>query len=296
MSTKVKLTLLATGFIVLLTFFLSNKESQEKVQPDDIVQESTETITETIIEPTDEEIKKVAKKSNIATSDQLSGLLDEISQEISDCKKKINQLFPEDSDTKSLPYQSVKELNSALSSFFSITGNKLDRVNEVVKFFKENDTGQLDPKATFEKVSSLEDCGDFEEENVIDSVIDFLTEYNFKKAEQQIVSKHILNLYLKQLDRPVGLHHLVAKVESIESMIDEGLLPKSTEAELDLMNQSLEDMEEDFRSLIPKNFADKQFLTPSEILMLKQREDEVLTKLKGPLKDFIKRILENLNN
>ncbi len=294
MSTKVKLTLIVTVIVALLAFYLSGQNKNVSIQP-----EKPEVQKQTIVDQNlngKEEIAKVKKnESVIATSVELDEILDGITSEISDCKKKINSLFPEDTDAQGLPYQSVKELNNALTSFFTITGKKLDRVHEVVTFFKENDTKQLDPKSTFEKISNLEDCGDFEEENVIDTVIDFLTEYNFKKSEQMRVSKHILGLYLDQLDKPVGLHHLVAKVESIESMIDEGLLPKSTENDLNLMNQSLEDMEEDFRTLIPKNFADKQYLTPTEILMLKQREDEVLDKLKAPLKDFIKQIIENLN-
>ncbi len=295
MTKKGKLTVLVTIIIGLLAFYLSNRSMEEDLEVTKQKRIQEKPITKNL--PVEQvEIKEEKKGSIVATSVELDEMLDSITNEITDCKKRIGKLFPEDTDTKGLPYQSVKEINTALTSFFTITGNKLDRVNEVVRFFKNNNTEKLDPKSTFEKISNLEDCGDFEEENVIDSVIDFLTEYNFKKSEQLVVSKHILSLYLKQLDKPVGLHHLVAKVESIESMIDEGLLPKSTETELNLMNQSLEDMEEDFRTLIPKNFAEKQYLTPPEILMLKQREDEVLAKLKGPLKDFIKQIIENMNN
>ncbi len=239
-------------------------------------------------------IEKTKGQKTKVNSADLDNVLDEISSHVSKCQNTIKKLFPE-TDDSSLPYSKVSEIKDAVTRFYQVTNQKLEYVGKVIDFFESNDTSSLDPKITFEKISNIDDCGDFEEENIVDSVVSFLSEYTFSKEEKKSVAKHLIKNFINQLDRPVGLHHLVSKVESIETMIDEGIVPTSLESELSEMNQTLEDIEDDFRTLIPKNFAQKEYLTPKEILLLRSREDDVLNKIRGPLKDFLNQVQQELS-
>ncbi len=238
------------------------------------------------------ESKEIRKNTN--ESLELDELLDDISDQITDCQKTVEKLFPENDDG-SLPYKTASEVKNALSKFYKVTNDKLDNVGKVVKFLENADSSKLDAKKTFENISNIDDCGDFEEENIIDSVVSFLSEYTFSQAEKKSIAKHLINSFLTQINKPIGLHHIVSKVESIETMIDEEIIPPSLEADLERMNQTLEDIESDFRAVIPKDFATKDFFTPEEILLLKSREDEVIEKIKIPLKEFLSQIQEELS-
>ncbi len=242
----------------------------------------------------EEKEKKPKYEVDLNLQTEFNSLVTNINTEVKKCQRGIAKLFPEDDPDDILPYQTAAELKSALDQFYGLVNGKIKDTNKVMKFFEEKNYERLDPKQTFEQLSQIEDCGDFEEESVVDSVITYVSDYSFSAADKKAVVTHIIKNFKDQLKMPIGLHHVMSKVESLESLLEEGLIAPHYQEDIARINQALEDSEEDFRRVLPLNMSEKKYLSPREVLEIKDRENEILERVKTTLGEILTQVEEGL--
>ena len=96
----------------------------------------------------------------------------------------------------------------------------------------------------------------------------------------------MLAKFQEQLNLDLGLHQIISKIETFDTMLDENLLPDDLKEELNRINQLVEDTESDFRAMLPQSMGDRSYLTPAEIADIKEKEREITERLKDPLKEL----------
>jgi len=284
--------ILGTGFYFLYSSQGSD-ELNEQTQVKSLDEKETFEEKEEKVELLKEETAEV--KEDKPLTKKLETLIVDINKDVSECQKKIESLFPEKyiEDDK-IPYKTVKDIKKAVTSFYKVLNHKNSKTHQIITFFENNESQNLDPKATFEKISSIPDCGDFEEEVIMDALVSYISEHQFSTTEKKEISRHLLKEFSEQLDGKAALHHLISKIDSVESMVDENILPASIEKEIESLNQMLEDSEEDFRDLLPTDFAKKRYLSPKQIVLIKKREEEIIERMKVPVKQMLSEGLKAL--
>ncbi len=238
----------------------------------------------------EEKVEEYQVDLNLQT--EFNTLVANINGQVKKCQAGIAKLFPEDDPDDILPYQTAGELKGALDQFYSLVNGKINDTNKVMQFFQEKNHESLDAQKTFEQLSQIEDCGDFEEESVVDSVITYISDYSFSSNDKKTIVSHILKHFQDQLKMPIGLHHIMSKVESLEGLLEEELIPTHFQEDIARVNQVLEDSEEDFRRVLPINMSEKKYLSPKEILDIKDRENEILERVKISLGEILTQLEE----
>lgn len=290
---KLKNYLLVSGGVILIALIIWAAIPSGEIEVLTEIEPVKKEVIEEIIETKKDIVeKKPEYKVDLNLQSEFNTLVSSINEDVKKCQQGIAKLFPNNDPDNRLPYQTAAEIKTALDNFYGLVNEKIINTHRVIGFFDEKNYEALDPKQTFEKLAQIEDCGDFEEESVVDSIISYISDYNFTAAEKKSIVSNILNHFQGQLKVPVGLHHIMSKVESLESLLEENLIPGHYQEDIARVNQILEDSEEDFRRILPTNLGEKKFLSPKEIIDIKDRENEILDRVKSTLGDILTQIEE----
>ncbi|MCB9091540.1 MAG: hypothetical protein H6621_09105 [Halobacteriovoraceae bacterium] len=286
MDKKVQIVIAAAalGVAVLLIFLFTRNNGSEELEPIS-VQTTTTTLPpqkEREPETTQSETDQSQVNESNEVRKKFDNLLLDIKSSISQCRDGIEKLFPEKNlDEETLPYNSPEEIKQALNQYYSLVNDKLNKTEGLINFFKNEPINKLDPKSAYEQLAQIEDCGEFEEESIVDALIGSQNIHQWDSDTRKDLSSFLIKKFLGQLDQPVNLHHIISKIESLETLIEQGFISEQYKDEISRLNTLLDDAEMDFRNIVPSNLANRKYLTPAEILDIKEREKEITNRVKN---------------
>lgn len=204
------------------------------------------------------------------------------------CQRDIETLFPVDSlEGPSKIYKSLPKLKEAIQKFYKIVADRADKSNELMGFIETIPDGEIAPERLFSQLSSVEDCGEFEEEAILDQAMTTAIDYKWPLEQKRELTQLIVNLYEQQLQANLGLHQLSSKIEVLHSLVDEGFLSSKCNQDLTALDQTLESAEADFRQSIPLDFSQKKLPTMKDVIDIKNAEKEACEKVKSSMQDVL---------
>jgi hypothetical protein len=216
-----------------------------------------------------------------------------ISSVVSQCQATVEKFFPAGSlDSVSPTYKNPEQLKKYLSKFYEQVNFKLDKSQELFEYLETIPEEEISPQRLFQQLSTVEDCGDFEEESIMDQVITTATSQQWSKEDKKDVVLFLINRFSEQMQKSIGLHQISAKIEILHNLQEEGIIPAKFQTNLNLMDQLIENGENEFRQNLPQDFASKKYPTIQDMIELKNTEKETIDKIKGPLQD----LLDNLES
>jgi len=203
------------------------------------------------------------------------------------CQKDVENLFPlQTLDDPSKKYKSAEEFKNALNKFYSIVGKKIEKSADLVNFLETVPEAELPSDRLFNQLSTVEDCGDFEEEAILDQAMTTAEELGWPMDQKKELTSAILQNFKQQLNMPIGFHQLSTKFEIVKSLVEDGFLPAKFSQEMAAMEQAIDAAENEFRLSLPADLAEKK---PSlrDIVDIKNGEKDITEKLKPQLNDII---------
>lgn len=204
------------------------------------------------------------------------------------CREDLSKLFPmEQLEGPSKVYKNVNQFKAALQKFYQVVSRKVDQSNRLVAYMETLPEGEIPPEQLFAQLSAIEDCGDFEEEAVLDQALTTALEMKWSIDQKRELASSILQLFKSQLQTPLGLHQISSKVEVLHSLVDDGFLSSRLSSELTTLDQAMEAAETEFRQSLPQEYTDIKYPTLQNILEIKKAENYITEKMKQPLFDII---------
>lgn len=204
------------------------------------------------------------------------------------CQKEVERLFPVQSlDEPSKTYRDINQFKEALQKFYQVVSKKMEKSAELISFLESLSENDLTPERIFNQLSSIEDCGDFEEEAILDQAINTAKESNWSLDQKKELATTILQNFKGQMNQSLGLHQLTSKIDILKSLIEDGILPNKLKTDMASMEQAIEAAEQEFRQGMPADFAEKRYPPLQDILDIKNMEKEIVEKLKPQFSDVL---------
>ena len=204
------------------------------------------------------------------------------------CQKEVETLFPVDSlDGPSKVYKSLPKLKDAIEKFYQVVNQRVEKSYELMSFLEKLPEGEISSERLFSQLSNIEDCGEFEEEAILDQAISTALEFKWPLEQKRELTNLILGLFENQMQSNLGLHQLSSKIEVIHSLLDDGFISNKFNQDLTNLDQAMETAEAEFRQALPSDFSQKRLPTQKDILEIKNAEREAVERIKPLLLDTI---------
>lgn len=279
---------LAVLVIILITFFYCTR-NQDSLEEETL--EVLETTTSTTIEA---EEKKENQEIDYNLQSQFNKEFKNAKEVIDNCKSTLAQLFSRDeNDNLSMQYKSLKDASEKIADFYYSVGQKSKVTEEITKFITSPEAKSLDSKETIQKLSALGECGDFDESDILDESIEYLADYPSPPHQKSKMIKFILREFLKQLKLPIGLHQVHAKIEAIETLVEESLIPTSFQEDINNLRTLINDSQRDILSQVPSINSGGN-ITLSDLAEMKKTEKYYNDSIKLQFEEILETISSNL--
>lgn len=211
------------------------------------------------------------------------------------CQRDVEILFPVDSlDGPSKTYKNFSSIKDAIEKFYRVVSKRVEKNNNLMNFLETLPDGEIASDRLFAQLSSVEDCGEFEEEAILDQAMATALELNWPSDQKRELTNLILSLFETQLQGNLALHQLSSKIEVIHSLIDDGFISANFNQDLIALDQVMENAESDFRQALPADFSQKKLPTQKDIIEIKNAEREAIDKVKPQILDTIS-LIKNRN-
>lgn len=204
------------------------------------------------------------------------------------CQRDVEILFPVDSlEGPSKTYKNFSKFKDAIQKFYGVVAKRVEKSNDLMTFLETLPEGEIPSERLFAQLSSIEDCGEFEEEAILDQAMTTALELNWPSDQKRELTNLVLGLFENQLQGNLGLHQLSSKIEIIHSLIDDGFISSSFNQDLATLDQVMENAETEFRQSLPADFSQKKLPTQKDIIEIKNAERDAIEKLKPQMLDVI---------
>jgi hypothetical protein len=211
------------------------------------------------------------------------------------CQNDVEILFPVDSlDGPSKTYKNFPKFKDAIQKFYKVVEQRVEKSHELMTFLETLPDGEVSPERLFAQLSSIEDCGEFEEEAILDQAMTTALELNWPSDQKRELTNLVLGLFEKQLQGNLGLHQLSSKIEVMHSLLDDGFISSNFNQDLTSLDQVMEGAENEFRQALPLDFTQKKLPSQKDIVEIKNAEREAIEKVKPQILDLIN-LIKNRN-
>ena len=262
-------------------------KDQEKNEDDLRVETMDEDLTDDDI-PTTFEDKSEKQK-------EFTKRLKEMNDEIKKCQEAVNAQFPiEKLEANAPAYKNIDSLKVGLNTFYNAVAKKMAKTQEFMVFLETLPESEVDSKRLYRQLSDVEDCGDFEEESIIDIAITAAQDKKWPESDKKELVTTLIKHFRDQMNGPIGLHQVMAKVEILRNLVDEEFIPNKYGQDLNNLQQLIDNAESDFKNNLPSDALEQKYPSSREISDMKQAENEIVEKLKDPINDSFSNI-ENGN-
>jgi hypothetical protein len=221
--------------------------------------------------------------------------LKEMNDEIKRCQEAVNAQFPiEKLEANAPAYKNVESFKSALNVFYSAVAKKMSKTQEFMQFLETLPESEVDAKRLYRQLSEVEDCGDFEEESIVDIAITVAQDKKWPEGDKKEMVNSLIKHFRDQLNGPIGLHQVMSKVEIMRNLVDEDFIPSRYGQDLNNLQQLIDNAENDFKNNLPGDILEQKYPSSREISDMKQTENELIDKIKDPINETFSNI-ENAN-
>lgn len=289
------------GFVLIglisLVWWFANSSVEEKTQSIESVPENSQVTSNSTNSNSASQIAEAAP-----TFVDSSPMQKEFSQKISKlvdatktCQTDVETLFPVDSlDGPSKSYKNFSKFKDAIQKFYSVVEKRVEKSHDLMTFLETLPDGEISSERLFAQLSSIEDCGEFEEEAILDQAMTTALELNWPSDQKRELTNLILGLFDKQLQGNLGLHQLSSKIEVMHSLLDDGFISSNFNQDLTTLDQVMESAENDFRQALPLDLNQKKLPTQKDVIEIKNAEREAIDKVKPQILDLIN-LIKNRN-
>lgn len=283
------------GLITLIWWFFKKEDST----PLNTTQDTLESIKDISDENDDKHLKNTTGNASPTptfsdTTDkqkEFSKRVDSLVKITEKCQKDVEVLFPVDSlEGPSKIYKNFPKLKEAILKFYKIVADRTEKSNEIMGFIESIPENEIPPERLFSQLSSVEDCGEFEEEAIIDQAMTSATEYKWAPEQKRELTQLIISTFDQQLQGNLGLHQLSSKIEVLHNLVDEGFLSSKFNQEITTLDQTLENAETEFRQSIPLDFSEKKLPSLKDVIDIKNAEKDATEKVKSAMQDVFSNI------
>jgi hypothetical protein len=293
---KNKPTPIIIGFALIILISLtwwyinSSKDTDVKIETQNQVEAQPNNPKENLpVEDNADELEPVATFVDATPkqkefSNQIASLVDATKA----CQRDVEALFPIDSlEGASKTYRNFSSFKSAIEKFYKVVEKRVEKSNELMNFLETLPDGEISSERLFAQLSSIEDCGEFEEEAILDQAISTALELKWPSDQKRELTNLVLSLFENQMQSNLGLHQISSKIEVLHSLIDDGFISSNFNQELTTLDQVMENAENDFRQSLPVDFSQKKLPTQKDIIDIKNAEREAIDKIKPQILDII---------
>lgn len=301
MKNKPNPILIGLGLIALVTFiwWITNLPDNNDTHSNDETVKENLTVTEPK-DPLESDEENVSPTPTFVDTTEkqreFSKKVDALVKATETCQKDVESLFPVDSlEGPSKIYNNFPKLKDAIQKFYTVVANRVEKSHELMNFLETVPDGEIAPDRLFAQLSAVEDCGEFEEEAILDQAMTTAVDYRWSTEQKKELTNLILNLFEQQLKGNLGLHQISSKIEVLHSLIDEGFLPAKFNQELTALDQVLEGAETDFRQSLPLDFSSKKLPTQRDVIDIKNAERESSEIVKAAVLEKINSINNQIN-
>lgn len=213
--------------------------------------------------------------------------LSEMNEEIKRCQQAVNAQFPiEKMESKAPAFKNIETLKRSLDIFYEAVSKKMNKANEFVQFLDSVPEGEIDPKRLFRQLGDVEDCGDFEEESIVDMAITAAQEKHWSAGDRKELVLTLLKHFRDQLNTSLGLHQIISKVEILQNLADEGFISERVTQDINNFQQLVDNTETEFRNNVPSDMMDRKYPTTRQISELKSLENDLNEKVREPMREL----------
>ncbi len=284
--------LIGFALILVISLIWWSINSSKDTSP---VQNNNENITPRAASATNLEEEEDSDAEAVPTFVDATPMQKEFSKQITNlvdatkaCQRDVEALFPVDNlEGPSKTYKKFSHFKDAIEKFYRVVDKKIEKSNDLMNFLETLPDGEITSERLFAQLSSIEDCGEFEEEAILDQAMTTALELNWPSDQKRELTNLILGLFESQLQGNLGLHQLSSKIEVIHSLIDDGFISANFNQDLATLDQVMETAETDFRQALPVDFSQKKLPTQKDIIEIKNAEREAIDKVKPQILDTI---------
>ncbi|MDH4468075.1 MAG: hypothetical protein QE271_08455 [Bacteriovoracaceae bacterium] len=225
---------------------------------------------------------------------EFSKKLKEMNDEIKKCQQTVNAQFPiEKLETNAPAFKNIQSLKVALDNFYQAVARKMSKSNEFMQFLENLPESEVDSKRLYKQLSEVEDCGDFEEESIIDMAITAAQDKKWSAADRKDLVSTLIKNFRDQLNTPLGLHQVVSKVEILRNLVDEEFISSKNGQDLNNLQQLLDNSENEFKNNLPTDILDNKYPSSREISDMKHMENEIVEKVRDQFLDTLTNVENN---
>lgn len=204
------------------------------------------------------------------------------------CQRDVELLFPVDNlDGPSKTYKTFSQFKDAIEKFYRVVEQRIEKSNDLMNFLETMPEGEISPDRLFSQLSSIEDCGEFEEEAILDQAMTTALELSWPSDQKRELTNLILSLFENQIQSNLGLHQLSSKIEVIHSLLDDGFISSNFSQELTALDQIMETAETEFRQSLPTDISQKSLPALKDVIDIKNAEREATDKVRPQTLDVI---------
>jgi hypothetical protein len=280
--------------------FREDQSAPEVIEDDGIEEVTVRKRPDTkpkIVNNTTTQTEKLSPKAQSNQFEQekiLNDKVTQLNQEIQKCQQKIAAIFPQfdhQVDTMSMPFEEIK---IKVEQFYGQVNNKILASKNLMEHIESLSDTDIDPKVLFQQLSNVEDCGDFEEDTLLDIVITSSQSDSWSKEQKKEILQTFIGHFKRQLSLPLGFHQVLAKVEALQVLTEEGFVGQKHKIEMVALERVLEDAQFDYQRSFPTTMVEEKKITPSALAELKQRERDEVGRLKTQVIDYIRQVEDDL--
>lgn len=207
--------------------------------------------------------------------------LNHLEKQIAQCQNTLSTLIPDDiMDQGKLKIKDLDQLKDIIKGFYQAVDKKITASEGLMKTIEKVPENHIPGDLIFDSLSKLDDCGEFEEESLTELVITYATQENLTSEQKREIMGMLLPAYRAQLKLNLGLQHMFGKMVNLKLLLDADFISRNHADNINVMSQSIEEIEGNYRAMLPQDILQKQSLNQKEILEIKSIEKDEVDKVK----------------
>ncbi|MCB9091818.1 MAG: hypothetical protein H6621_03185 [Halobacteriovoraceae bacterium] len=226
------------------------------------------------------EEQELTTAPNQETLKEFKTLSNQIKEEDKQCIDSMEKLFSERPEN----IVTENELQVILDQFYTIVQSKRAKWDTLVGFMEKN-MHSIDPRESFREMADFGDCGEQEEGQLNEVLINKLSTLP-KDSAQSFLTKWLSKLS-NSLNGHVSVGQIKIKRDLLGQMIRFHYLGEQYSSELEMVDTLLRELEDESQNLITQSLEERPYLNTSEILELKKREKEVSKRLESIISEML---------
>ncbi len=278
-----KRTIILTLLIIATLAFIFSRCGSNSQEPDDYdypeeVEQAPE--PETPVIPEEPEPEEEPTETTTSTQEKFQTHTDELKQVIDQCQKTVRRLIPDDFFDQEIPnITSVDQMIQTISEFYQVVNEKIHKANDVLQIITKEADHFSKPDEVFKSLSTLEECGEFEEEVLVEMVIQFIETEPLSEGDKQRLVEKLISSFQAQLRLNPSLYFSYSKVSALQLLFDTELIPPHLESELSHLSEISQDVEFNYRKSLPVDILERKSLSPHDIAFIRAAEQKEVKRL-----------------